>query len=80
MKTTNKNIENNISIRFLFLSQVFDIIEAMYINIYVCVCNIKLHFLKDRYFIFENMGLNVKIIAERAKSPDPLILETSGRI
>lgn len=83
MKTMNKNIENNISIRFLFLSQVFDSIEAiyMYILIYVCVCvTIKLHFLKDRYFIFKNMGLNVKIIAERAKSPDPLILETSGRI
>ena len=34
MKTTNKNIENNISIRFLFLSQVFDSIEAIYICIY----------------------------------------------
>ena len=37
MKTTNKTIENNIGIRFLFLSQVFDI-EAIYINICVCVC------------------------------------------
>ena len=53
----------------------------MCVCVCVCVCvAIKLYFLKDRYFILKNMGLNVKIIAERAKSPDPLILETSGRI
>ena len=71
----------SISIRFLFQSDVFDIIEAIYTCVCVCVCvAIKLCFLKDRYFVLKNMGLNVKIIAERAKSPDSLMLETSGRI
>ena len=85
MKTMNKNIENNSSNRFLFLSQMFGIIETIYIYIYIYMyiyvsVTIKVIFFKDRYSIFKNMGLNVKIIAKSAKSPDPLILETSGRI
>lgn len=48
--------------------------------IHIDVCNCKTKFFKDRYFILKKMSLNVKIITQSAKSPDPLILETSGRI
>lgn len=42
-------------------------------------CNCKMKFFKDRYFILKDMSLNIKIITQGAKSPDPLILEASGR-
>lgn len=73
----NKNIENNKSIGFGFLkSYVWP--YRNYIHMYVCNC--KTEFFKNRYFILKKMSLNVKIITQSAKSPDPLILETSGKI
>lgn len=60
---------------FFFLSQIFDIVETIYIH--MCMCHCKTKFFKDR---LKNMSLNVKIITKSVKSPDPLILEMNGRI
>lgn len=80
----NKNIS---SIGFPFLrSDVWHHKNCIHMHvcdtetIYMCVCNCKTKLFKDRYFILKNMSLNVKIISQSSKSPDPLILEMSSRI